>query len=576
MNRSCRTSSSRGLPTLTRISLVLLGWLALAGTAAAQVLHNPDAVCASCHQAITASYKETPMAVGSGPALDGIGSFVPGGFRHASSAVDYRVFLRASELWLSYDRPAAGSKPALHGEQRLLYFVGSGQRGRTYLYKEAADSASSDARWFEAPINYYTRKAVWDMAPAFGAVTAMPSPLPVDANCLHCHATEVQRSAPEARNRFAGAPFLQGGIGCSSCHGDPAAHLAAKGHGPIVNPDKLSVARRDSTCLQCHLEGDAAVFRANTSPADFRAGDDLDSHAVYFVKASAQAGGGRAASQYEALLRSACRNGVAGKPGAGDALTCTTCHNPHSTPSPAERVSFYRAKCLTCHTGSAMATTHHPEQKDCATCHMPTRDTADISHNQSTDHNIQRRPSTAPLRLASFEDTLELVPVGKATVTDRDLGLAYAQLAERGDRSAGEKALRLLSRAEAAGQQDTPVHVQLGFLNQRSGNTAKARAEYEAALQDDPFEPTALGNLAVLEAGSGHTAAAVSLLQRVVTADPTQIAAGLNLAFIECRLGDKPKALGTLLMLERTAPDDAGLRAFLDSGNFAGQRCAVR
>ncbi len=538
---------------------------------------SPDAICATCHREISAAYAMTTMARGSGVALDGALGIVPGGFRHAASGVDYRVFLRDSAVYLSFDRDAASGKAALHGEQKLLYFVGSGKRGRTFLYRQSG-------QWFEAPINYYSKKALWDMAPNFGFVTAMPTPLPVDANCLHCHATSVATARPEARNRFPAAPFAQAGIGCSSCHGDAAAHLAANGHGPIVNPGKLTPARRDSACLQCHLEGDAAVFRANTSPADFRPGDDLDAYAVYFVKASAQSGGGRAASQWEALLRSACKSGVSAgggqpaKPGAGDALTCTTCHDPHSSPPEAERVAFYRAKCLTCHTGAMMATQHFPEQQDCATCHMPTRNTTDISHNQSTDHNIQRTPAIANLRFAALSETTELVPVGRATVTDRDLGLAYAQLAERGDRASGEKALALLSRFEAAdgARTDAPVHVQLGFLYQRNGDPAKARAEYAAALTADPYEPTALGNLAVLDAGSGHAAEAVKLLQRVVEADPTQTSAGLNLAFIQCRLGDKTAALNTLNTLARVSPDQPTVRKFLDTGTYGDQRCALR
>ncbi|NYF78311.1 tetratricopeptide repeat protein [Granulicella arctica] len=552
---------------MQRASLLFaMAALLLARPATCQTSKNPDVACAGCHKEIYDRYEQTPMARGSGPALDGLGSFVPGGFRHAPSSVDYRVFLRDSDVWLTYNRD---TQPSLHGELKLVYFIGSNQRGRTFLYQQ-------DHRWFQAPINYYSRKALWDMAPGFGAVTSMPSPLPIDANCLHCHTTGVQTALPQARNRYAGAPFLQSGIGCVSCHGDPAAHLATQGHAPIVNPDKLAASRRDSTCLQCHLEGDAAVFRANTSPADFRPGDDLDRYAVYFVKAATQSGGGRAASQYEALLRSACKAGVSGKPGAGDKLTCTTCHDPHSTPTATERVAFYRAKCLTCHTGTAMATQHHPEQQDCATCHMPTRNTIDVSHNQSTDHNIQRNPATANLRFASLSESTELIPVGNTTVTDRDLGLAYAQLAERGDRASGQKALALLTQAEAAGQTDTPVHVQLGFLNQRSGNAARAREEYEAALKADPYEPTALGNLAVLDAANGRTVEAIQLLERVIDADPIQTAAGLNLALIQCRLGDKQKALATLQTLSRFAPDNPQLHTFLATGSYAGQRCTLQ
>jgi tetratricopeptide (TPR) repeat protein len=511
-------------------------------------------------------YEHTPMATGSGTAVDGL---LQGGFLHAASGIRYNVFLRDGKAWMSYDRDAvpdaANDHVALHGEKQLIYFIGSGHRGRTYLYQEKG-------QWFEAPINFYGKRQLWDMAPNYAATKIMPAALPVDSNCLHCHATAIQTALPQARNRYDGPPFQQAGIGCSACHGDPSKHLAEQGHGPIVNPAKLAPSRRDSTCLQCHLEGDVAIYRPGTSLAQFRAGADLADYAVYFVKASAESGGGRASSQYEALLRSAC------KVASGDKLTCTTCHDPHSSPSAEERVSYFRGKCLTCHTGPKMATEHHPEQKDCATCHMPTREPTDISHEQATDHNIQSRPSTAAsaLRLTDIEASDQLLPVGNISVGDRELGLAYAQLAEHGNRKAGEKAFQLLQKAEKAGANDVQVHTQLGFIDQMSGDKTSARKEYTDALIEDPYDVTALGNLAVLDATSGRTGDAENLLQRVVDADPSQMAAGLNLAFIDCRIGDKKKAMEILTGLSQFNPDDPTLRNFLASGTYAGEQCELR
>jgi predicted Zn-dependent protease len=95
-------------------------------------------------------------------------------------------------------------------------------------------------------------------------------------------------------------------------------------------------------------------------------------------------------------------------------------------------------------------------------------------------------------------------------------------------------------------------------------------------LTEDPYEVTALGNLAVIDATTGRTADAVNLLQRVVDADPSQMAAGLNLAFIDCRIGDKKKALEILTGLSQFNPDDPTLRNFLASGTYAGERCDLR
>jgi hypothetical protein len=524
---------------------------------------DPDAVCADCHKQIYESYKKTPMARGSGAAENDL---LQGSFFHTASGIHYRVFLRDGKAWMSYDRDpgpqTSNAQPALHGERQLLAYLGSGDRGRAYLYQ-------INGQWFETPINYYTQKRDWEMAPNYEAVKNMPAPLLIDSTCLHCHATGVQQALPGSRNRYAGSPFRQAGVGCSACHGDPSEHLAEQGAGPILNPSKLDPARRDSICIQCHLEGDVAVYRAGTSLAQFRPGDDLSKYVVYFVKASAGSGGGRAVSQYEALLRSAC------KIASGDRLTCITCHDPHTAPAPEDRVRYYRSKCLACHTGVAMATRHHPEQKDCAACHMPTRDTTDISHEEVTDHDIQARPFSSPeLRLANTDNSVELEPIGKEPVGDREYGLAYAQLAQQhGNRQAGEKALALLQKAEKEGADDFELHTQLGFLEQMSGDSASAIADYSAALGENPNDSAAMGNLAILDAASGHTTDAAGLLQRVIGADPSRIAAGLDLAFIECKIGDKKKALEILTGLSRIDPDDPALRTFMTAGIYGGERC---
>jgi hypothetical protein len=520
-------------------------------------LDHPDAVCASCHREIYEKYELTSMARGSGLATDGL---LPGSFHHKRSDVDYSVFLRDGSAWMSYSRPATAPKGALSGERLLQYYIGSGHRGRTYLFQVGS-------QWFELPINYYTRRSAWDMAPAYDNATSMPAPLPVDPNCLHCHSTQVQPSLATARNSFASAPFRQGGIGCSACHGDPAAHLAQHGHGPIINPDKLPVAQRDSACIQCHLEGDAVVYRPGRSLAQFVPGDKLSDIAVYFVRASQQTGGARATSQYEALLHSACKRAV------GDELTCTTCHDPHFDPPAAERVQYFRARCLACHNSPQMAS-HHPEQADCATCHMPTRNTVDISHEQVTDHDIEARPHDHTLSLVDL-DREALVPVGNFPAGDREYGLAYAQSAARGLPGAAESALSLLTKAAQSGAADEELNVRLGYFNQVAGDTEKARAEYKAALDANPYEPTALANLAVIDASSGRVSEAIRLLERLTTSDPSQTSAGLNLAFIECKLDHRADARALVQRLAMLNPDDPQLREFLTHSTYAGQHCSL-
>lgn len=496
------------------------------------------------------------MARGSGLATDGL---IEGEMFHPPSGIKYKTSLRGGQAWLTYDRSGPPDR-ALHGEQRLQYFIGSGSRGRTYLFEQ-------DGLWFESPVNYYSKKQVWDMAPNYQSVHQLPLTLPVDSNCLHCHASEVAGSELAARNRYQGAPFRAAGVTCSSCHGDGTEHVARQGSGPIVNPDHLAPHLRDSVCLQCHLEGDAAVYRAGKSLSMYQPGESLNDLVVYFVNTERPGFGERATSQYEALLRSACKRAT------GDRLTCTSCHDPHGDPSPEQRVAFYRSKCLACHTGAKMAEEHHPEQKDCAECHMPTRKSRDISHEQLTDHDIEKRPAKSePL---NQEAGVKLKPVGGWKAEDRDLGLAYAQFADRGDQPSGEQAMELLEKAKKAGDPDVEVHLRLGFLQQVSGDNEGAWREYDAALKLDPQNTTALTNLAVLEAAKGSATAALRMLNEVVEANPSLTEAGLDLAFMECKLGEKARAEQVMRRVEIFDPDNEEIRKFREAGEFRGQRCRL-
>jgi predicted CXXCH cytochrome family protein len=486
------------------------------------------------------------MANASGPAA---GGFLAADFRHAASGVHYRVYEEAGKVWLSYERDDP-ARP-LEGRQNLKYFIGSGLRGRTYLFEQ-------QGYWFEAPINWYAKRQVWDMAPAFQGAREMPLTLPVDPGCLHCHASGVASAQPEARNRYAGAPFEYGGITCESCHGNADAHLASAGAIRMMDISRLEPVRGDSICLNCHLEGQAGINREGKRPEDFRPGDDLFDYSVFFVRRGETGSGGRATSQWEALLKSKC------KQISGDRLTCTTCHDPHDDPGPAERVEYYRGKCLQCHNQAEFAERHHAENRDCTACHMARPPSNDIAHEQVTDHWIRKRVSAARLPLASSGD---LVTVSGVTPGDRDLGLAYAQTAVRGHQTAAaaesnrdaDRALELLRTAEkngAGSRDDDELHAQLGFLEQLRGEKAAAAKEYREAVEADPDDGLAAGNLALLKAEAHQTGAAAELWKEVFSHDPAQLEAGFNLAVMECGSGEPGAALQTLDTILQFSPDN--------------------
>jgi predicted CXXCH cytochrome family protein len=519
------------------------------------------------------------MANASGLATDG---FLPANFTHSASVVSYRITRHDGQVYLRFARGAndQGAHAAadggreedrtLNGQRELKFFLGSGRRGRTYLFEQ-------DGYWFEIPINWYAKKQVWDMTPNYLNTREMPLTLPVDPGCLRCHSSEAQPSLPEARNRYAGTPFLEGGITCTACHGDAAAHLVSGGHIAMMKLGDLPTEHRDSICLSCHLEGQEAVVHQGKRLVDFRPGESIFDYASYFVQKTGS--GERATSQWEALLQSGCKRA------AGDKLTCTTCHDPHDSPSSAERVAFYRAKCLQCHDSGAsrqaeasgsktaalkgFAATHHPENPDCIACHMPRATAQDIAHEQVTDHRIPRDPRlVAPKEQAAKTNAVKtLVAIGPAAgvpgeSSGRDLGLAYAMAGTRGDRAAGERAMHLLREAEAlpGSATDHELHEQLGFLDQLAGDKDAAAREYNLALAADSYDSIAAGNLALLKAGDRQYAEAIDLWERAFREDPVQLKAGMNLAVVECGLGRKEAALETLDRILTFSPDDGAAR----------------
>ena len=531
------------------------------------------------------------MANASGRAAAG---FLGGGFTHALSGVTYRMEKDGGRVYLTFERegraaePGAEADTSLKGRRELQYFLGSGRRGRTYLFEQ-------NGYWFEIPMNWYAKKRVWEMAPNYQNVREMPLTLPVDPGCLHCHSSGAQRSLPEARNKYAGAPFLEGGITCTACHGNSAEHLASGGKVPMLRLNEQRPVERDSICLSCHLEGEGAVVHAGKRLAEFRPGESIFDYASYFVTSRRTGGGERATSQWEALLESGCKRG------AGERLTCTSCHDPHGSAAAMraeERAAYYRGKCLACHDAESaqragmafaslrsaapgFAAAHHPESQDCTACHMPRVRAEDIAHEQVTDHRI---PRIAGGRVSAEGSAggRTLVAIGAepgvaGPSSSRDLGLAYAQLAMRGDRAAGERALDLLREAsgtaDAAG--DAPLHEQLGLLEQLSGDKDAAAKEYGAALAADPHDSVAAGNLALLRLAEKQYAAAVGLWERAFEEDPVQLGAGMNLAIVECGIGRKEAAVGTLERMLEYSPDDGKARKLLAGIRSGHQACSA-
>lgn len=510
--------------------------------------------CAMCHATLVDSYSKTAMAHASGLASD---SPITGSFYHPQSRVKYEVYGRDGKLWLSFRR---AEDPKLEGKRELLYYIGSGTlKGRTYLF-------SQDGFLFESPINWYAQQRVWDMTPNYGATREAPLNLPAFPECLNCHSSGMQAPIAGTANHYPIPPFTHAGISCERCHGDAANHVA-RGE-KMLQISRLPVERQEQICMQCHLEGDVAVERPHQHAYNFHAGQNLLDFVRYFV--FADKGEGRAVSQFEALAQSACKRA------SRDKMTCTTCHDPHFTPEASKKVEYFRAKCLNCH-GEQFAEKHHPESRDCVSCHMPSLATKDISHTQATDHRILRVASAHTDGTQTLEMTLRPFPERKAGAEDdpRDLGLAYETLAERGDATAATKADSFLQLALQRDKTDAPVLAALGYDAQLRGDAAKAREYYEEALHYDEDSAEAATNLGVIEAREGRLRDSVALWTKVFELSPWRSSVGINIAMGYCAAERYDRAKFYVERVLEFNPDFGLGRSLLSQLNSASPSCSL-
>ena len=515
--------------------------------------------CQGCHSEIYQSYFTTPMGRSSGEVGDGSfpAPFQPSSFLHPSSGIRYRVYgdQTASHVEFANTRPTHG-RPAFRGSKRFEYYIGSGAAARGYIF-------SADGYWFQSPVSYYSRRQVWDVAPGYEEDKRLDVARPVDRQCLECHASRVQH-IEGTQNRYRGAPFLEGAIGCERCHGPAATHVnrmsagAESGSMEIVNPARLEPVRRDSVCARCHLTGEINVARLGRSPSSFQPADVLSDHTVAFVWSPPKDDGIKVIGHFEKLWQSRC------KQVSGDRLWCGTCHDPHAVPPAAKRAEHFRTRCLSCH--EAKLTSEHAklaesQGNDCTACHMPKTRARDGGHSAFTDHSMPRRSDRKP---QPPDAQRELVPFWAGTATDRERGLAYARLALREqDQSYAMRAFQLLEKAQAHEAEDPQASLQLAFLHDRRGDEAKAIELYRRATSLDPSLLTATVNLGGKLALQGRYREASKLWEDALARNAGLEAARINLALAHRKLGNEAAARKELLKVLEFNPDSHTARKLL-------------
>ncbi len=525
-----------------------------------------DAVCAQCHGAIASSFKSLGMgrSFAHPETAEVVEDFSALPFYHVPSDRYYAIERRGDGYWFARWRLAADGTRMDVFEQDIDWVMGSGNRSRVYLFRTA------EGGMFELPLAWYAQSRRWGMAPGFEFADHPGVTRPVKYQCMSCHNAypDLPAGAADSSMPAVYPEELPQSIGCQRCHGPGAAHvglaldrevlgtvLASGVRGAIVNPADLPPERARDICYACHLQPSVSVpsiLRPGRTPFDFRPGESLSDHIVQVdIDDALRAPEDRFEINHHPyrMEQSPCFIE------SGGAFGCTTCHDPHSKPSRADRTTTYRNVCLTCHMVEdglpVMDAGVHPEiaaEADCTTCHMPARRPQDVPQVWMTDHRIQRGgvPRVPPAPLAKTQAEVAGVHLYRppADLPDWEATLARALsiLSHTGGRAdyAADAVGRILG-AESPDHIDPWIAFAEAALTLGANELAFRAARQARDLAPDHPVPVKLMGLARVRLGdedSGRLLTELSLQMSDAMAEQH-----LNLALIHTTIGDVEAAL---------------------------------
>ena len=467
--------------------------------------------CRSCHQAVWDLYQSHPMANSSSSPDDA--TSLEDFDRKTSFAVstqigdvEYRVEKAADGVFHHESLTDADLGVIYDQRVRIDYVIGSGRHGRSYVF-------AKDDCLFMSPITWYSDEAMWHLSPNYKPGNNPRFERRIVQACLVCHTerVSVNRDAP---NHFAMPAILTGKIGCESCHGPGASHVAFQeqqavsagrigGIDPIVNPAKLDPIRRESVCWQCHFAAEERIPRYGRLDSDFRPGDRFDEIWVAFVRGLRldEEGSMRVASHVEQTQASVCYQRSDGRFG------CLSCHDAHSVPSSTQKESYYREKCLVCHADRGCSLKFDERIRanpsdSCIGCHMPSHGLNRIPHTSRTDHRVLRRPQSEVTSdherpLSIFRPENQKLP---QIEEDRAWGLVLAKMAYlQQNREIARNAHQKLAVVQPSVPDDIRVLEWLGVCEQLLDRPERARTRWDQILMMSPKDEGALQRLADLQ-----------------------------------------------------------------------------
>lgn len=343
------------------------------------VAYVGDAACARCHAEIAETFARHPMGRSMAPAAEVMPEVLGEVFQ--ADGLTYAIDRRDGRVFHQEIHPDGTVI-----EEEARYALGSGTRGFAFLVDRGGGL-------YESPISWYTQIQQWGLSPGYRNAN-LHFDRPITRECLFCH---VNQAEPRGDRGL----VIQGlTIGCERCHGPGALHVRhpmslADGPPNIVNPARLDPPLREDVCNQCHLQGVGRTNPPGRSSFDYRPGLPLSDFIQVPNTDADPVVRNQNIRNVEQMRSSRCYLASKGQ------LGCISCHDPHRKPMPAERVAFYRDRCLRCHAdpGCSLPLDRRlatiPDD-DCTACHMPRRTTTDIEHTSVVNHSIPRHADPTP------------------------------------------------------------------------------------------------------------------------------------------------------------------------------------